>query len=244
MIRTPFSLSALAFFLAPALIAQVAPALAVTAGDAVAAKAEISSFDETLLSTMRDAGSLGYQGRFDRMAPAVDKTFDLPFMARFLAGAKWNDLSADSQAALVRSFRNYTIGQYANRFNGYDGETLGIVGEPTDQRDDVRIQTQLKPKKDAPVELDYILHHDDNRLKVIDIFLQGTISQLATQRSQFQAVLAKDGAEGLIAMLDKKAADESSSGAPAMPAGTSSGASANTGASAPTSLPDPARESH
>ena len=196
-----------------AIFAVSSPVRAVTSADSGAAISLINAFDESLLSTMKDADTLGYQGRFDRMASAVDKAFDLPFMARYLVGSKWADLSADQQTALVKSFREYTIGQYANRFNGYDGETISIVNQPTDLRDNVRVQTVLTPKKDQPVKLDYILQHNDNGLKVIDVFLQGTISQLATQRSQFQSVLASSGVDGLIAMLDKKGGDAAGSSA-------------------------------
>ena len=194
-----------------AVFAVLTPAFAVTATDSTSAISAINTFDDTLLSTMKDAKTLGYQGRFDRMAPAVDKAFDLAFMARYLVGPKWSDLTPEQQSGLVKSFRNYTIGQYANRFNGYDGETLAIVGQPTDLKNNIRVQTVLTPKGDAPVKLDYIMQHENGGLKVIDIFLQGTISQLATQRSQFQSVLSSSGVDGLIAVLDKKGADAADS---------------------------------
>ncbi len=190
----------------------IIPVHAVTSADSAKATAIVSGLDDAILSIMKDGKSLGYQGRFDRMAPVVDKTFDLGFMTKFLVGAKWKDLTEDQHKALTASFRTYTIGQYANRFTDYDGETIKIMGDPTDQRDNIRIQTQLLPRTGQPVKLDYILQHNDNGLQVIDVFLQGTISELATERSQFQSVLASSGVDGLIAMLDKKAGDASITG--------------------------------
>ena len=185
------------------------PALAMTPEDSATATGIVTTLDDSLLSIMKDAQTLGFQGRFDRMTPVVDKDFDIPGMTKFVLNSKWATLTADQQQALVASFRKFTIGQYANRFDGYSGETFAIVGEPTDQRDDVRVQTVLTPKTGAPVKLDYILHHTDQGLQIIDVFLQGTISELATQRSEFQSVLAAQGVDGLIAMLDKKAGDTS-----------------------------------
>jgi phospholipid transport system substrate-binding protein len=190
------------------------PALAVTPDDAATATGLITTLDDTLLSIMKEGKTLGFQGRFDRMAPVVDKTFDIPFMTKFIMNSKWATLTQDQQTAMIDAFRKYTIGQYANRFADYDGETFAIVGQPTDQRDDVRLQTVLTPKAGTPIKLDYIFHHDDQadrKLQAIDVFLNGTISELATQRSEFQSVFAAQGVDGLIAMLDKKAGDTSPS---------------------------------
>jgi len=40
--------------------------------------------------------------------------------------------------------------------------------------------------------------------QVADIYLTGTISELATLRSQFTSVLAREGVDGLIATLNRK----------------------------------------
>jgi phospholipid transport system substrate-binding protein len=184
----------------------IAPVYAQDEADNSAATATIASFDDTLLSTMKDAGKLGYKGRFERMAPVIDKTFNLPLMTRLLVGPEWNTLSADKQAELLAEFRRFTIGTYANRFDGYNGEKINIVSVPQDQKSDMLIQTELVPQKGEPVKLNYLLRKGDHGWQVIDIFLEGTISQLATQRSEFQSVLSAAGVDGLITQLDKKSA--------------------------------------
>ena len=184
-----------------------APAMAAPTDDMSAAQGVVSSFDDALLGTMKNAKALGYQGRYDKLAPVIDKDFDLAFTTKLVIGSAWNDVPADKQAAVVEKFRKFTIGTYANRFDGYGGEQINIVGSPSMQRDNVRVQTQIVQTSGDPVKLDYILHKTGSSWKIIDIFLQGTISQLATQRSEFQAVLKSDGVDGLMTMLDKKTAD-------------------------------------
>jgi phospholipid transport system substrate-binding protein len=198
--------SALALFILGCALGA-GPAQALDSGDQTAATATIDNFDNTLLASMKDAKTLGYQGRFNRLAPVVDKTFDLPLMTKLLVGPQWNGFSPDKQAALLEQFRRYTIGTYANRFDSYDGEKFQIVAPATAQRDDMRVQTELTPKNGQPVKLDYILRKGDKGWKIIDIFLQGTISEIATQRAEFQSVLSSNGVDGLITTLDKKAAD-------------------------------------
>ena len=41
---------------------------------------------------------------------------------------------------------------------------------------------------------------------MIDVYLSGTVSELATRRSEFAAVLQRSGAEGLVRMIDEKSA--------------------------------------
>jgi phospholipid transport system substrate-binding protein len=40
--------------------------------------------------------------------------------------------------------------------------------------------------------------------QIADIYLDGTISQLATQRSEFHSILQREGVNGLITALDRK----------------------------------------
>ena len=40
--------------------------------------------------------------------------------------------------------------------------------------------------------------------QIADVYLDGTISQLATQRSEFHSILQREGVNGLITALDRK----------------------------------------
>jgi phospholipid transport system substrate-binding protein len=46
----------------------------------------------------------------------------------------------------------------------------------------------------------------DGAWKVIDIYLEGTISQLAARRSEFVSVLQRDGADGLVELIERRTA--------------------------------------
>jgi ABC-type transporter MlaC component len=49
-----------------------------------------------------------------------------------------------------------------------------------------------------------VLRQNGQQWQVADVYLQGTISQIAALRSQFSAVLLRDGASGLIEALNRK----------------------------------------
>ena len=69
------------------------------------------------------------------------------------------------------------------------------------------VRSQLVKQDGEIVAINYLLHDNDIAWQVRDVYLEGAISQLATRRSEFTAILRSGGIEGLIAMLDKKVAD-------------------------------------
>jgi len=50
-----------------------------------------------------------------------------------------------------------------------------------------------------------VLHDNDIAWQIRDIYLSGTISELATRRSEFAAILRVQGIDGLVTVLNKKA---------------------------------------
>ena len=49
------------------------------------------------------------------------------------------------------------------------------------------------------------MHHKDGEWRIIDVYLNGTVSELALRRSEYSSVLKRDGFEKLIVMVDGKA---------------------------------------
>jgi phospholipid transport system substrate-binding protein len=197
-------LSALA--LLPAAVVAFGMVGAPAASAAVDAKATIDAFDATLLDVMKNAVKLGYKGRYDKLAPVIAQTYDLPLMARISVGPQWAGLSPDDQTKITEAFSALSIATFASRFDGYGGETFKITGEsPTTGGDNV-VDTKLMRPNDEPVDLNYRLRKTGDDWKVIDVFLSGTISQLANYRSEFSSTLRDKGAAGLIQLINDKVA--------------------------------------
>jgi len=167
----------------------------------------VEGFYKVLLDVMKQATSLGFEGRYRRLQPAIEAAYDLPLMIRLAIGPPWNSLTPDQQKRLLEAFRRFTISTYAGRFDGYDGERFEIRGEVPAQNGAVLVQTRLVQTKDEPVELNYLLHPVDGSWRIIDVFLSGTISELATRRAEFTSVLRRDGADGLVTVIEHKVAE-------------------------------------
>jgi phospholipid transport system substrate-binding protein len=57
------------------------------------------------------------------------------------------------------------------------------------------------------VTLNYLMRQNGDKWQIIDVFLSGTISELATRRSEFTSVIRRDGAQGLLQLLDRRVAE-------------------------------------
>jgi phospholipid transport system substrate-binding protein len=178
------------------------------ASAATDAKGTIETFDAALMDVMKNAEKLGYKGRFDKFEPVITKIYDLPLMTRISVGPQWASLTPDQQAKVIEAFKQLSIATYASRFDGYGGEQFQITGEsPANGGDDI-VDTKLVRPNDEPVELNYRLRKNGDDWKIIDVYLSGTISQLANYRSEFAATLRSGGADALVALINQKVAAE------------------------------------
>ncbi len=182
-----------------ALLAQ--PRLAHAAG-ADPAAAQIDAFDAALLDVMKNAHQLGFSGRYKQLTPVVERTFDIPTMIRFAVGPGWSSATPAQQAALTGAFERLTIASYAHNFNGYSGERFTIDPNVVTRGPDKVVTTRLTTPGEAPNVIAYRMRASGGAWKIIDVFYNGSISQLTTRRSDFSAALAQGGAPALIAHLN------------------------------------------
>ncbi|MEO8345606.1 MAG: ABC transporter substrate-binding protein [Betaproteobacteria bacterium] len=189
---------------AGAALAGLALPYRAAAADADPAIAPIRAFYDALLAAMKQAGQLGVRGRYDKLAPVIRATFDLPAMTRIAVGPEWTSIPADQQAALQEGFARMTIATYANRFDGYSGQSFEIDADVLARNTGRIVRTRLLRPKEEPVTLNYLMRGAGESWKVVDIYLSGTISELATQRSEFSAILKSGGAPALLASLQQQ----------------------------------------
>jgi|SRR5579864_8017983 len=189
-------------------LAIVAGRHARAAADSGAAPAAlIERFYATLLAVMKEAKKLSFDERYKRLAPAIEQTFDLGLMTRIAIGPGWAGLTADQQQSLSAAFARYTISNYASRFDDYGGERFEVSPKAAPNPNGVIVDSRLVKSNGETVHLNYLLRQDPaGSWKVIDVYLSGTISELATRRSEFSTVLQRGGADALVQLIEQRSA--------------------------------------
>lgn len=187
-------------------IAGVAPGIAAPAVTSTDPGTLVSSLNGNLLAIMQNAQKLGYEGRYAALEPIVPQVFDLAYMTRVAVGSGWSTLSSDQQAQLTDAFRKFITATYARRFDGYSGEKFVTDGTKS-QGDSALVATRLIKSDGEPVVLNYLTRQDQGQTghwQVVDVYLTGTISEMATRRSEFASVFRRSGYDGLLQTLQQK----------------------------------------
>ena len=193
----------------PPVIVAIALALLVSAPargeSADPAASRVNGFYQVLLSTMQQGKQLGLKGRYEKLAPALSKTYDLASMAKTAVGPSWSELTPEQQRELVKAFTRMTIATYASRFDDFAGEQLEVAQTVDQPNGDKIVKTQIIQSNGKPVALNYLMHKSGAEWKIMDVYLDGAISELATRRSEFGAILKSGGPDALISSLTRQA---------------------------------------
>jgi phospholipid transport system substrate-binding protein len=188
------------------LLGLVAAPLAARA-DLPAPAEPIAALDDGLLTVMKEGPTTPFPRRFAMLAPTIERVFDLPGILRACIGPRWAMLGAQDQAGLLEVFRRFTVASYVANFDNFAGERFEIAPDLRSLGTDQVVETRIV----APGEitrLDYVMRQEADAWKAVDVLLEGTISRVAVQRSDFRGLLGSSGdVSALIASLQHKVAD-------------------------------------
>lgn len=176
----------------------------VTLGEASLKTAVVERLHDELLGVMKGADALGYTGRYEKLSPVVSEIFDTRFMAEKSVGRFWKKMSDVERERFLSTVGRYTVANYAGRFDGYTGQSFETVREEDSLAGTVLVHTKLNDPGNEDIQLNYRLRLVDGSWKIIDVYLNGTVSELALRRSEYSALIKRKGVEALISALDDK----------------------------------------
>jgi len=171
------------------------------------ASAVIESLHVSLLAMMKDADTLGFEGRRKYMEPVVAQSFNMPIIAHLSTKYIWKKFNENQRKQLIDALERLSVATYAARFKGYSGESFQVLSEESATQGSVFVNTELVKADGDVIVLKYLLHRSDIGWRIIDVYFLGTYSELAMRRSEYLAVFQRDGFEGLLSELEQKTAD-------------------------------------
>jgi phospholipid transport system substrate-binding protein len=167
-----------------------------------AAVTKIQTYYQELMPTIQQAGRLSVRERDKRFTPVITAAFDLPTMTRLAVGPAWKNFSAEQQAAAREGFARFIIADYASQIKDYSGESFVVDPQtvPETRGGGEIVKTKLLQPGGRTVNINYLVRNN----RVIDVYLNGTISDLATRRDEFSSLIASGGADALIKRLRER----------------------------------------
>jgi phospholipid transport system substrate-binding protein len=168
----------------------------------------VDTLHDNLISVMKDSKTLGYDGRFARLEPVIRELFDIPFMAEKSIGRYWKTVDEENRDRLLATFGKFTVANYAGRFTDYSGQSFETLKEEASKHGTVMVYSRLDTGKGETIQLNYRLRPDGNGgWRIIDVLLNGTVSELALRRSEYSSLIQREGFAALMTALNERIAD-------------------------------------
>jgi phospholipid transport system substrate-binding protein len=156
-----------------------------------------------VLDILRDA-DLSDQQKFNQLVALLSGPIDLDLVARLILGRHWRTANEAQRAEYLELFRAFALHTLASRLDVYGGQDFEITGAKVVGRQDALVSTRIL-SKGPPLAVDWRVRElDDRSLVAIDVIVEG-VSLIVTQRSEFGAVIERQGLDGLLAELRRRA---------------------------------------
>lgn len=200
--RRALLLSALGLPLAALPLAALPLAARAQGGDPAA---PIAALNTVLLANMRAGRAVPFASRAAALRPAVERAFDLPAILAASVGPRYAAFAEGAKAALLEAFTAFTVATWTANFDSLNGETFQIAPDTRAAGADVVVTSRIVPRSGEPIRLDFVMRNAAGGWRAVDILLNGTISRVAVQRSDFRSLVAAGDPAPLIASLTERA---------------------------------------
>lgn len=183
-------------------LAQTAGGQAVSGGPA----SPVAALYSTLTMIQKQGGSAPFGQRAQQLAPVVDRAFNLPTVLQTSVGLRYRSLPDAQKQQLEQVFRQFTVARYVSNFAPSTGDTFKVMPNPHPSAygSDQIVQTQVVSRSGSVTKIDYVMRQFPQGWQAVDVLLDGHISQVAVQRSDFGSAVSTGDATSLIESLKKK----------------------------------------
>jgi phospholipid transport system substrate-binding protein len=169
---------------------------------AEAARALVETVGHDVLKTLRDA-DLSNQQKYEQLVDLLSGPIDLDLVGRLILGRYWRTATDDQRSQYLKLFRAFALHTLATRLDVYGGQDFEITGAKDVGERDALVSTRIVGHG-QPVKVDWRVRElDDHSLVAIDVIVEG-VSLIVTQRSEFGAVIERQGMDGLLSELRRR----------------------------------------
>ena len=136
----------------------------------------------------------------------VKQNYNSEKMLSMIIGDVWNKVSNEKKKEITYIFEEYIAKNYVRRFSRIKDFSF-VENKEQNVGKFVMVKTNLIIEKKEKVSISYLLSNEKNKWKIFDILLAGSVSEIATKKSEFKNFIKEKNIDPLIDALKKKNKD-------------------------------------
>ena len=130
----------------------------------------------------------------------VKNSYDLEKMGKIIIGIDWKQMDTKTQKEFINVFKRFISVNYFRRFNkinelNFENQTV------TDIENKFKLARVILTADNEKFKIDYLLGFKNEKWKIFDVLLDGSISEVATKKSDFKKIIKEEGVTGLVKNL-------------------------------------------
>lgn len=149
---------------------------------------------------MLNQQNLSLEHKEAQVRALLAENFDIRLIGRYVVGQTWRTMGEEQQESYLALFEEYVLRTYSKRLGGYSGQQFQIAGVKSSSPEDHVVATTIVRPGAPPVEASWRVQTKTAQYKIVDVMVAG-VSMVVTQRSEFGAVIQRQGVDGLIETL-------------------------------------------
>ena len=130
----------------------------------------------------------------------VKNSYDLEKMGKIIIGVDWKQMDTKSKKEFINVFKRFISVNYFRRFNkinelDFKHQTVELIG------DKFKLARVILTADNEKLKIDYLLGFKNEKWKIFDVLIDGSISEVATKKSDFKKIIKEEGVSGLVKNL-------------------------------------------
>lgn len=141
------------------------------------------------------------QALFGLVREVVFPHLDRERTAQWVLGANWRKATPVQRERFVKEFSELLLRTYGTALRQYDSEVLNFLPvHAPEGANRVTVRTEIVRRDGPKVSVDYQLTNRSGEWKVYDVVIEN-VSLVVTYRSEYAAIIKRDGMDGLLKQL-------------------------------------------
>ena len=133
----------------------------------------------------------------------IKETYYTEEMLKMIIGNSWKNADNQTKKKMIDVFEEYIAKNYIKRFSKIKYPQFSNLEEKKVGKYKM-IKSNLILSKDEKVSINYLLSLKNEKWKIFDVLLAGSVSEIATKKSEFKSFIKDGDINPLIEALSKK----------------------------------------